>query len=153
MAVHYQSWLLCRGPQASAKPLRFSAKPLPSAALGKASSAKIRSAKTSLPRAVYRALDKAFTESPTLGKARNKKIRNKPEKNLIEEGPTGWPVRLHASRKSRHFSRRIRGYAIGEIRTRDLSLTRYLLCYLHYILTCVYMTFRLLKYYTKPSEN
>jgi hypothetical protein len=36
-------------------------------------SAKIRSAKASLPRAVYRALGKAFAECPTLGKARNKK--------------------------------------------------------------------------------
>jgi hypothetical protein len=57
------------GPRLSAKPLRPSAKPLPSAALGKAPSAKIRSAKASLPRAVYRALSKAFAESPTLGKA------------------------------------------------------------------------------------
>jgi hypothetical protein len=36
------------------------AKPLPSVALNKASSAKIRSAKASLPRAVYRTLGKAF---------------------------------------------------------------------------------------------
>jgi hypothetical protein len=53
--------------------VRPSAKPLPSAALGKAPSTKIRSAKASLPRAVYRALSKGFAESPTLGKARNKK--------------------------------------------------------------------------------
>jgi hypothetical protein len=53
------------------------AKPLLSAALGKASSAKIRSAKASLPRAVYRALGKAFAECPTLGKAENKKMRKK----------------------------------------------------------------------------
>jgi redox-regulated HSP33 family molecular chaperone len=38
---------------------------------------KIRSAKTSLPRAVYRALGKVFAESLTLGKAGNKKIRKK----------------------------------------------------------------------------
>jgi hypothetical protein len=54
-----------------AEPLRPSAKPLPSAALSKAPSAKIRSAKPSLPRAVYRALGKAYA-------ARNKKC----EKNL-----------------------------------------------------------------------
>jgi hypothetical protein len=59
-----RSRLLCRGPQALGKA---------SKALGKAPSAKIRSAKASLPRAVYRALGKAFAESPTLGKARNKK--------------------------------------------------------------------------------
>jgi hypothetical protein len=39
-----------------------------SAALGKAPSAKIRSVKASLPRAIYRALGKAFAEYPTLGK-------------------------------------------------------------------------------------
>jgi hypothetical protein len=79
------------GPRLSAKPLRPSAKPLPSAALGKAPSAKIRSAKASLPRAVYRALGKAFAESPTLGKARNKKMRKKPGKNFFNRGrgPTG----------------------------------------------------------------
>jgi hypothetical protein len=54
---------------------RLSAKPLPSAVLGKAPSAKIRLAKPSLSRAVYRALGKAFAETPTLGKARNKKMR------------------------------------------------------------------------------
>jgi hypothetical protein len=37
---------------------------LPRAALGKAASAKIRSAKPPLPRAVYRALGKGFAESP-----------------------------------------------------------------------------------------
>jgi hypothetical protein len=36
---------------------------LPRAALGKAASAKTRSAKPSLPRAVYRALGKGFAES------------------------------------------------------------------------------------------
>jgi hypothetical protein len=96
-----------------------------------------------LPRAVYRALGKAFAECPTLGKARNKKMKKKPEKNS--------PARR--SRKSRHFSRKICGYAVGGIQTRDLSLTRYLLCHLQYTLTCVYMPFQLLKYYTKPSEN
>jgi hypothetical protein len=59
--VHYRSRLLCREPQA----------------LGKAPSAKILSAKVSLPRAVYRALGKVFAESPTLGKARNKKNAKK----------------------------------------------------------------------------
>jgi hypothetical protein len=124
---HYRSRLLCRGPRLLAKPLRPSAKPLPSAALCKASSAKIRSAKASLPRPVYRALGKAFVESPTLGEARNKKLRKKPEKNSR--------LRLHRSRKSRHFSRKIRDNEVGGIRTRDLSLTRYLLCHLHYTLT------------------
>jgi hypothetical protein len=52
---------------------------LPSAALGKAPSAKIRSAKASLLRAVYRALNKAFVESLTFGKAQNKKMQEKPE--------------------------------------------------------------------------
>jgi hypothetical protein len=61
------------GPRLSAKPLRPSAKSLPSTALSKAPSAKIRSAKASLLRAVYRALGKAFAEWPTLGNARNKK--------------------------------------------------------------------------------
>jgi hypothetical protein len=50
---------VAEGPRLSAKPLRPSAKSLPSAALGKAPSAKFRSAKTSLPRAIYRALGKA----------------------------------------------------------------------------------------------
>jgi hypothetical protein len=49
-----------------------------SVALGKVPSAKIRSVKASLPRAVYRALGKAFAESPTLGKARNKKKASLP---------------------------------------------------------------------------
>jgi hypothetical protein len=131
------------GPRLSAKLLRPSAKPLPSAALGKAPSAKIRSAKASLPRAVYRALGKAFAESPTLGKAQNKKMWKKNLKKKFNRG----------SRKSRHFSRKIRDYAVGGIRTRDLSLTRYLLCHLHYTLTYVYTSFRLLKYYTKLSKN
>jgi hypothetical protein len=61
--MHYRSWLLCRGVMLSAKPLRPSAKPLPSA--------------------VYRALGKAFAESPTFGKARNKKIRKKNLKKKI----------------------------------------------------------------------
>jgi hypothetical protein len=43
------------GSRLSAKPLRPSAKALPRAALGKDASAKTRSAKPSLPRAVYRA--------------------------------------------------------------------------------------------------
>jgi hypothetical protein len=52
-------------------------------ALGKALSAKIRSAKASLPRAVYRALGKAFAESPTLSKARNKKNVKKNLKKIF----------------------------------------------------------------------
>jgi hypothetical protein len=45
------------------------------------------------------------------------------------------------SGKSRQFSRKIRGYAVGGIQTRDLSLARYLLYHLHYTPTCVYMLF------------
>jgi hypothetical protein len=57
---------------------------LPSAAIGKAVSPKIRSAKPSLPRAIYRALGKAFfAECPTLGKARNEKIQKKTQQNFF----------------------------------------------------------------------
>jgi hypothetical protein len=51
-----------------------SAKALSSAALGNAHTAKKASAKTALPSAFYRALDKAFAKCPTLGKVQNEKI-------------------------------------------------------------------------------
>jgi hypothetical protein len=90
---HYRSRLLCRGPQALGKASKVLGEVFAecSSRRGKAPSAKIRSAKASLPRAVYRTLGKAFAESPTLGKARNKKMRKKNlEKNFQSgEGPTG----------------------------------------------------------------
>jgi hypothetical protein len=79
---------------------------LPSAALGKAPWAKIRSAKASLPRAVYRALGKAFAESPTLGKARNKKMRKNLEKKFSIGGGAHWQVATFFAQNSRLRGRR-----------------------------------------------
>jgi hypothetical protein len=75
------------GSRLSAKPLRPSAKALPRAALGKAASAKTRSAKPSLPRAVYRALGKGFAESQR-GPRQRKGAVNGPA--FFAESPFGW---------------------------------------------------------------
>ena len=64
----------------SAKATLPSAKPLPSAALGKEPSVKNPSAKNSLPSAIYRALGKVFAECPTLGKIGTEKNLKKMEK-------------------------------------------------------------------------
>jgi hypothetical protein len=75
------------GSRLSAKPLRPSAKALPRAALGKAASAKTRSAKPSLPRAVYRALGKGFAESQRSSRQRKDAV-NGPA--FFAESPFGW---------------------------------------------------------------
>jgi hypothetical protein len=87
---------------------------------------------------------------PRARRSAKREIKNtkKPEFFLIRGG-AHWPAPV----RLRHFSRKIRGYVIDGIRTRYLSLTRYLLCHRHYTLTCVYMLFQLLKYYTKQNEK
>jgi hypothetical protein len=107
------------GPRLSAKSLRPSAKPLLSAALGKAPSAKIRSAKSSLPRAVYRALGKAFAESPTLGKARNKKNAKKTWKNFFNRGRG--PLASHGIFRAKFVATRLAGFELVTSPSRDTS--------------------------------
>jgi hypothetical protein len=75
------------GSRLSAKALRPSAKALPRAVLSKAVSAKTRSAKPSLPRAVYRALGKGFAESQR-GSRQRKGAVNGPA--FFAESPFGW---------------------------------------------------------------
>ena len=83
-------------------------------AFGKDHSAKNGSAKVALPSVFCRALGKAFAECPTLGKVgteKNPKNGNfYPKQNeffLIGGGPHR-PAPTHL----RHFSRKIRGYAV-----------------------------------------
>jgi hypothetical protein len=84
------------GPRLSAKPLRPSAKPLPSAVLGKAPSAKIRSAKASLPRAVYRALG---------ARQSGKKMQKKSLNFFLVRGGAHWQVTTFFSQNSRLHGR------------------------------------------------
>jgi hypothetical protein len=118
-AVTTGAGCFAEGLRLSAKPLRPSAKPLPSAVLGKALSAKIWSAKASLPRAVYRALGKAFAESPTLGKARNKKIRKKTWKKILIGGGAHWQVA--AFFRAKFAATRSAGFELVTSPSRDTS--------------------------------
>ena len=87
-------------------------------ALGKDHSAKNGSAKAALPSVFCRALGKAFTECPTLGKVGTEKKPQKMRKNgknrffLIGGGP------------HRHFSRKFRSNVADGFRTRDLPYAR-----------------------------
>jgi len=74
----------------SAKATLPSAKPLPSAALGKEPPVKNPSAKNSLSSVFYRAFGKVFAECPTLGKVgieKNPEKMGKMEIFLINGGP------------------------------------------------------------------
>jgi len=105
LGVHYGNQWLCRVPGAHGK-AQF--------ALGKDHSVKNGSAKAALPSVFCRALGKAFAECPTLGKVGTEKTRKnenfyakKMEIFLIGGGPHR-PAPTHL----RHFSRKIRGYAV-----------------------------------------
>ena len=116
-------------PKHSAKDIKHSANGSPSVTLGEQHSPKTVTAKPTLPSVFYRALGKAFTECPTLGKVETEKNPKKweflPKKNgifFIDGGPNR-PAPTHL----RHFSREFHGYAADAIRTRDLPLCTYLL--------------------------
>ena len=118
--------------------LLFSAKPLPSAALGKEPPVKNPSAKNSLPSAFSRALGKVFAECPTLGKVGTEK---KPEKMgkmeffLIGGGPHR-PAPAHLRIFRVNFAATwLMGFEPATSPTREPPLP------LHHTVTCFFIPF------------
>jgi hypothetical protein len=127
----------------SAKAWIHSAKFLPRVTLGTEHSEKNLSAKPSLPSAQNEKMH--LTQSTRQKTCRQSRLCRVREMKKCEKNP----IFLIGGGAHRPAP----AYAVDGIRTYDLSLARYLLSHLHYTLICVYMPFRLLKYYTKPSEN